>query len=221
VPDPRETNAKIESPASSKGSVSTADRLAAHEGISALADGLLPALIARLGSTQLGELEVREGDWHVRLRRPATAEARDGREPRGDRADRAARAAAGHEGHAHVRGMDGHRSGRPAGAHVDGASATNGTGVPKPEHAPPSQDRAPGVATSPAVGVFQPGPRATAGTRVRTGDTLGVVDVLGVPQEILAPVDGIVRETLVEAGTAVEYSQELVRLEITSSAEAR
>jgi biotin carboxyl carrier protein len=56
---------------------------------------------------------------------------------------------------------------------------------------------------------------------VRAGDVLGHVDVLGVPQDIQAPADGIVGSTLVEAGMAVEYGQELIRLELTSPAEAR
>ena len=43
-----------------------------HAAIDRLADELLPALIAKLAATGLGELEVREGDWKVRLRRPAT-----------------------------------------------------------------------------------------------------------------------------------------------------
>ncbi len=42
-----------------------------HAAIDRLADELLPALIAKLAATGLGELEVREGDWKVRLRRPA------------------------------------------------------------------------------------------------------------------------------------------------------
>jgi biotin carboxyl carrier protein len=71
------------------------------------------------------------------------------------------------------------------------------------------------------VGIFNPGSRAASGTRVRAGDSLGHVDVLGVPQEIEAPADGIVGSTLVEAGMAVEYGQELIRLELTAPAEAR
>ena len=47
------------------------DRLADHAAIDALADELIPALIAKLGASGLGEIEVREGDWKVRLRRPA------------------------------------------------------------------------------------------------------------------------------------------------------
>ena len=77
------------------------------------------------------------------------------------------------------------------------------------------------IATSPAVGVFQPGPTAVGGTRVRAGDRLGVVDMLGVPQEVVAPVDGIVIGVIVDAGTAVEYGQELVQLEAAPAVEAR
>jgi biotin carboxyl carrier protein len=66
------------------------------------------------------------------------------------------------------------------------------------------------VATSPAVGVFQPRKDLTAGTRVRAGDRLGAVDMLGVAQEVIAPIDGIVGESLVEPGDAVEYGQELL-----------
>jgi biotin carboxyl carrier protein len=68
------------------------------------------------------------------------------------------------------------------------------------------------------VGYFQPGPKAASGTRVRAGDTLGTVDVLGVRQEVTTPADGIVGQTLVESGTAVEYGQELIRLELTAPA---
>jgi biotin carboxyl carrier protein len=42
-----------------------------------------------------------------------------------------------------------------------------------------------------------------------------------VPQDILAPVDGIVGATLVESGMAVEYGQDLIRIELTTPAEAR
>ena len=47
-----------------------AERSADHAAIGRLSDELLPALIAKLGATGLGELEIREGGWRVRLRRP-------------------------------------------------------------------------------------------------------------------------------------------------------
>ncbi len=59
-------------------------RLADHAQIEGLADDLLPALIAKLGASGLAELEVHEGDWKVRLRRPADG---SGGAPRAARAE--------------------------------------------------------------------------------------------------------------------------------------
>ena len=87
-------------------------RQADHAQIGHLAENLLPALIAKLGTTRLGELEVREGEWRVRLRRPATA---DGSNFGRRATDRPSRAQPGHEGHGHPRG----RRARPgAGEHA-------------------------------------------------------------------------------------------------------
>jgi biotin carboxyl carrier protein len=198
-----------------------ASREADHAGIARLAEQLLPALIAKLGTTHLGELEVREGEWHVRLRRPYGTAPGEGRRA----SDKAARSQPGHEGHGHPRAaVEGHRSARGSGGGASGVTAgtgaasasTNGTGA---DDAPPDRSRS--IATSPAVGIFQPGSRAASGTRVRAGDTLGTVNVLGVPQDVLAPVDGIVGSTLVEAGMAVEYGQDLIRIELATPAEAK
>ena len=49
---------------------SVAERAADHAALDQLAGTLLPALIAKLGASALGEIEVREGDWRIRLRRP-------------------------------------------------------------------------------------------------------------------------------------------------------
>ena len=62
---------------------------------------------------------------------------------------------------------------------------------------------------------------AIAGTRVRAGERLGAVNMLGIPQDVLAPADGIVTSIMVEGGTAVEYGQELVGIEATTGSEAR
>lgn len=160
-----------------------AERAADHAAIDRLTDQLLPALIAKLGATGLGELEVREGAWRVRLRRPGGPATRDRRA-----SDRAAE--------------------RPA----DRTHASSS----RPSHATPhapvrSESRS--VATSPAVGVFQPRKDLTAGVRVRAGDRLGAVDMLGVAQEVVAPIDGVVGTSLVEAGDAVEYGQDLITIE--------
>lgn len=195
-----------------------AARTADHAGIDRLAGELLPALIAKLGTTNLGELEVREGAWRIRLRRPAGSGVNYGRR----QSDRASRSHPGHEGHGHAPGaVEPHRSGR-SGVTV---TVTGGTGpatlaaVGPGRPGDPAADTAtdPGhvqvFATSPAVGVFQPARDLAAGTRVRIGDRLGAVDMLGIAQEVSAPIDGILGPILVDAGTAVEYGQELIHIE--------
>ena len=88
---------------------------------------------------------------------------------------------------------------------------------------PPASVRADSrnVATSPAVGVYQPRKDLTAGARVRSGDRIGAVDMLGIAQEVVSPVDGIVGASLVEPGDAVEYGQELVVIELAGRAAER
>ena len=189
-----------------------AARAADHAAIDRLADELLPALVAKLAATGLGEIEVRETDWMVRLRRPADAPAAGARRPA---AERPSRAQPGHAGHGHP----------PAAleTHVSVRARTNGSRPPLAPVGPGAGDRSTGaegeppspVATSPAVGVFQPRSELRPGRRVRAGDRLGVVDVLGVPQEVVAPVDGVVAAALADAGQAVEYGQDLVRIEAT------
>ena len=197
---------------------SAAARRADHAGISKLAEDLLPALIAKLGSTNLGELEVREGDWQVRLRRPYGVGPGEGRRS----GDRPSRSQPGHEGHGHGRaGVESHRwSNDSSSSNGTGAARAGGAGATGGPGGAGSSDRSV-VATSPAVGIFQPGARAASGTKVRAGDSLGTVNVIGVPQDVLAPADGIVGATLVEAGTAVEYGQELIRMELTAPVESR
>jgi biotin carboxyl carrier protein len=109
-----------------------------------------------------------------------------------------------------------------------GGHSTNGSSAPTPDPTPvgPGRGGDPGhadrdahpylaVATSPAVGVFQPRPDARPGARVRNGDRIGAVDMLGVPQEVVAPADGVVSEVLVERGDAVEFGQDLIVIERT------
>ncbi len=185
-------------------------RLADHAAIDRLTEELLPALVAKLGASGLGEIEIREGSWKVRLRRPAGSA--DGVLHGRRSTDRPSRPQPGHAGHGHApAAVESHR---PA-ALRDGAALTAiGPGRPASE---PSRDPNRAVATSPAVGIFQPRPEMRPGTRVRAGDRLGFVDVLGVRQEVVSPVDGRVGATVVESGEAVEYGQELVRLELASA----
>jgi biotin carboxyl carrier protein len=200
------------------------DRQADHAAIDRLADELVPALIAKLSATGLGEIEVGEDEWTVRVRRPSDGDRQDRRT-----ADRPSRAQPGHAGHGHAPGgFEAHRSGRDGrsvGASVGASAAAASSNGSAPGsgggHAEDDAGRRTdgldlhrAVATSPAVGTFQPRAEAKAGTRVRAGDRLGAVDMLGVPQEVVAPADGIVGASLVEAGEAVEYGQELIVIEL-------
>jgi biotin carboxyl carrier protein len=185
------------------------ERRADHAAIDRLADELLPALVAKLGASGLGELDVREGAWRVRLRMPA-----DGRGPR---------RAAGRTGSRSESRTDGRPDGHvPAGlAGSAAASAIPPRGATREAAAAgatddASPDAAPtrATATAPAVGFFRPLPALVAGARVRAGDRLGAIDVLGVPHEVVAPVDGIVGASLAAAGDPVEYGQGIVEIEL-------
>ncbi|HEX6868566.1 MAG TPA: hypothetical protein VF119_07155 [Candidatus Limnocylindrales bacterium] len=190
-------------PADRRSDRTDAERSADHAAIDRLSTELLPALIAKLGATGLGELEVREGGWRVRLRRPGVTPgaATSAKERRSGERERGA------------------RSGSPAGIAVasltpvgPGRDGRDGTGSTREVRAD-----GPTVASSPAVGIFQPRPEARAGTKVRAGDRLGSVDMLGIPQEVVAPSDGVVGASLVEAGDAVEYGQDLIVIEFASA----
>jgi biotin carboxyl carrier protein len=172
---------------------SAADRAADHAAIDRLGAELLPALIAKLGATGLGELEVREGAWKVRLRRPASSGSGRDRKA-GERGSGAAERVSPDRADRHA-----DRAAKTAHHHPDGAS-------PRAE----SQE----VATSPAVGIYRPRTDLTVGDRVRSGDRLGAVDMLGIAQEVLAPVDGVVGASLAQSGDAVEYGQDLVVIEM-------
>jgi biotin carboxyl carrier protein len=193
------------------------DRLADHAAIDRLADELVPALIAKLSASGLGEIEVGEGDWTIRVRRPAEGAASSSRRS----SDRGSRA---QPGHAHTPGaFEGHRSARESRPVATATGSSNGSGPAAAGSGSGhgSSDGADGhrsIATSPAVGIFQPRAEARAGTRVRSGDRLGAVDMLGVPQEVIAPADGVVGASLVEPGEAVEYGQELIVIELAARA---
>lgn len=145
-----------------------AERQADHAGLARLSETLVPALVRKLNSSGLGELEIHEGDWKVRLRRSSGAAPHARRE----------------------------RS-RPAAPSARPASPA------APEPADPHR----AIATSPAVGLFRT--IASIGHRVRAGDRLAVVDLLGIPQDVTAPMDGVLVEFLVETGEAVEFGEEI------------
>ena len=177
------------------GSPPADERAADHAAIDRLTDELLPALIAKLGATNLGELEVRQDGWRVRLRRPAGEPSPARERKSGDRK-------AGERG-------SGDRSERGPDRAPERVPRT----LHRPLEAKTARTESRTVATSPAVGIYRPRTDLSAGARVRAGDRLGAVDILGVAQEVVAPVDGILGSSLVESGDAVEYGQEILVIE--------
>jgi biotin carboxyl carrier protein len=196
------------------------DRRTDHEAIERLAAEVLPALVARLAASSLGEVEVREDDWRVRIRRPGTERRPgSGRGASGRGRDEGRHADGGRSGELRSAGGSvaaGGESGHGPGATAPGGSTDGGSLPPLTSvfiEPGPSDDHGPLVATSPAVGIFRLRGELRTGSRIRAGDRLASVDMLGVPQEVLAPADGIVATALVEDGDAVEYGQALIVLE--------
>lgn len=151
--------------------------------IARLTEELLPALVDRLASSDLGELEVRENGWRIRLRRP-DAESANGE----------------------IRQM-------PATDATAGGWQTETVERPVPAEHQTRPEPPPGMVTSVAIGYFAPRDGVAAGASLRKGDVIGFVDVLGVRQEVVSPLDGVLRELNVEPGQAVEYGQPIGRVE--------
>jgi acetyl-CoA carboxylase biotin carboxyl carrier protein len=145
--------------------------------IARLVDEVLPTLMERLSKSALGELEVRENGWRIRLRRSVANDAASTAQP----------------------SRQAHPVMAPGGA---GAGSQSGP-----------RDASRGLVSSPAVGYFAPRSGVEVGARVRSGDLVGYIDVLGVRQDVVSPVDGSVREFEVQSGQAVEYGQPIARVE--------
>ena len=187
----------------------TEQRAADHREVERLAGDLLPALIARLASSGLAELEVREGGWKVRLRRPLELVGSGRRAT-----DRQVRLQVGTAGQGPFAGPAGGPRATTAGSGTGegpGRGAREGGREPgRGEARGDGRGTGPAqpVVTSPAVGIFRPRDELR-GTTVRSGDRLGIVDMLGIAQDVLARSDGVVGEILAEPGDGVEYGQPL------------
>ena len=93
-----------------------------------------------------------------------------------------------------------------------------------PDAAPPAPvpilpaDDGAAVVTSPVIGTFyraaEPGaePYASKGSVVKTGDVLGIVEVMKLFNEVKAESAGTIEEVLAEDGQMVEYGQPLFRI---------
>jgi acetyl-CoA carboxylase biotin carboxyl carrier protein len=153
-----------------------------------LADDLLPALMARLEASELGELEVSRDGWRVRLRKPVETEVSNPKVA----ADRGA-------------------------IPIRAGKRDTGRQAARPDGRPDAAESPRRVVASPAVGIFQPEGGATLGKPVRAGDVVGRVEVLGIPQEVVAPFDGILGRMLVEPGEIVEFGEPLMRIDAATT----
>ncbi len=170
--------------ASAPGVAASSDPSAGSRELMRVADQLLPRIITRFTASKLGELEIRHGEWRVRLRRAATA------------AD-----PIHHVGEPH--GSKDGRDGR-AGGHAGGVSPTSGASLGDPSRI---------LITSPAVGYFLPIEGREVGRAVKSGETLAYVEMLGVRHDVVSSADGVFGQLMAEPGQAVEYGQGLVRIE--------
>jgi biotin carboxyl carrier protein len=191
---------------------------AAARVIGELADELLPALVHRLDTSDLGELEVRTAAWRVRLRKPFDRRASTAAQ------ERRRRSRPRPVGYAHHDPADRHRGEpvvpvvppaigvhhHPHGPH---GSRVGGTGeaLQAPFDAIPATART--FARSPVVGYYVPRDGYAGGRAVRAGEVVGWVDCLGVRQDVIAPRDALVAVQLAQAGEAVEYGQPLIALD--------
>lgn len=163
-----------------------------RETIARLADDVVPVLISRLAASELGEIEVREQGWRIRLRRTSGADTQPG--------------ASGHAA-----------QGAPAAHRPAAIAAPSGHSA---ESHPTGREPERGLIVSPAVGYFAARDGVGQGASLRRGDIVGHVDVLGVRQEVVVPADGALASFEVESGQAVEYGQPIARMAISAAARA-
>lgn len=160
--------------------------------IARLAADTLPRLIERMTKSELGELEVREDGWRIRLRRPVALAA---------------------EADAAVVRSASDRTRGAGSVSAGAAQAERSSSAPRSSQPQrPVMDR--GMVTSPAVGYFSARDGVSNGTSVRSGDVLGHIDVLGVRQEVVAPIDGALGGLEVESGQAIEYGQRIALIDV-------
>ena len=108
-----------------------------------------------------------------------------------------------------------------AAGHFAAAPASAPAAAPAPSTPAPKAETSDGnvsYITSPFVGTFyrSPGPDSApfvdAGTRVRKGQVICIVEAMKLMNEIEAEIDGVVLQCLVENGSAVEYGEPLFKI---------
>jgi acetyl-CoA carboxylase biotin carboxyl carrier protein len=156
----------------------------------------LPRLIDRLMRSELAELEVREGGWRIRLRR-----------------------ANGVNGSSDSQASEPRERGRHPAGSISTGQQDRAVGHGRIPARRSESDK--GLVTSPAVGYFVARAGVVVGSRVRQGDVIGQVDVLGVAQEVVANLEGTIGAFEVEPGQAIEFGQPLARVEPAGSRAAK
>ena len=66
---------------------------------------------------------------------------------------------------------------------------------------------------STGVGIFSASKEWSSGDEVKKGTVLGAVQSLGAMTDVVAPIDGVLRDVLVAGGAPVEYGQALFAIE--------
>lgn len=105
----------------------------------------------------------------------------------------------------------------PVSAASDTANSTSGT-VSSPSAPPPTSDRRFVEILSPMVGTFYraPGPDESpfveVGDRIRSGQTVCIIEAMKLMNELEAEVAGEIVEILVQDAEPVEYGQPLMRI---------
>jgi biotin carboxyl carrier protein len=85
------------------------------------------------------------------------------------------------------------------------AAAARAATIPKPPE--------PSRVHSSGVGIFSASKDWSAGDAVKKGTVLGAVQSLGAMTDVVAPIDGVLRDVLVAGGAPVEYGQALFAIE--------
>lgn len=102
---------------------------------------------------------------------------------------------------------------------AEGLPAPPAVSQPKPEAASVNSNQKKQIVESPLVGTFYAAPAEDAapfvsvGDTVKKGQTLAIIEAMKLMNEIESDYDGIVTEIYVTNGQAVEYGQELFRID--------
>ena len=90
---------------------------------------------------------------------------------------------------------------------VPSVAAASATAESRAAAAPTAPE--PSRVHSSGVGIFSSAKEWSAGDEVKQGTVLGAVQSLGAMTDVIAPIDGVLRDVLVAGGAPVEYGQAL------------